>query len=148
MSTFILGIQNEWYARERERERNMAALTPQSKIKGGLKWREFTRVILYNFFSSECTSQTWKCHEWRKEQRKRCNRVKKFLLLAMMNRVKTLLLLIEMQYGEDVIFVSDHWNPFQPVERTKRTNTNYFQIDLFDPGTNRYYHSESEWTWK
>ena len=49
-------VQNEWYAWEREK-RNMAALTPQFKIKHGLKQGEFVRVAYANSFLSACTGQ-------------------------------------------------------------------------------------------
>ena len=43
------GIQNEWYAREKN-VRNMPGLTPQFKIKHGLEQGDFVRVAFANFF--------------------------------------------------------------------------------------------------
>ena len=43
-------MQNEWYAPEREKERERERGVTQFKIKGGLELGEFARVAYPNFF--------------------------------------------------------------------------------------------------
>ena len=83
---------------EREREkRNIGALTPQFEMKCGLEWGEFARVANANFVK-------WM---YQPSIKTLCGRKKE--------RVKIFYLLVENTMSEDMIFVSDHLDPFHSV---------------------------------
>ena len=67
MRMFLLGMQNEWYAWERKKKRNVTAVTPQFKTKYCLEQREFALVAYANFFEvSVMAKHKKKVTCWRK----------------------------------------------------------------------------------
>ena len=122
------GVQNEWHDQEREK-RNMAAPTPQFKIKKDLEWG-FVRVVYAISFKWMYQLSIKNTTHRKKED---INQVKTFFLVGECNLVKMLFLLVEngtewrhyscwwrMWLNDDTIFVSDHWNPFHPVREPNK----------------------------